>query len=161
MDELLELLENNARISLEDLAKVTGRSQKEVASRIKKYEKKGIILRYKTLINKNKLREEKDKVLALIEVKITPQKDLGFDYIAERIYKFEEVKTCYLVSGTFDLLLVVEGKDIQTVANFVAEKLAPLNSVRGTTTHFLLKKYKEDGVIFEKTKGKRRLSIAY
>ena len=161
MDQILRVLEDNARISLEDLSKITNIPIKELQAKIKKYEKKGVILKYKAVIDKTKANENTENVLALIEVKITPQKDAGFDYIAEKIYKFPEVKTCYLVSGTFDLLLVIEGKDIHTVANFVAEKLAPLNAVKGTTTHFLLKKYKEDGIIFKKTKGRKRLSIAY
>jgi DNA-binding Lrp family transcriptional regulator len=100
-------------------------------------------------------------VRALIEVNITPQKDLGFDKIAERIYSFAEVTSCYLVSGTYDLLLIVEGRDLQTVAGFVAQKLAPLENVRGTTTHFLLKKYKEDGVILKHKEENKRIAISY
>ncbi|MCM8819184.1 MAG: Lrp/AsnC family transcriptional regulator [Candidatus Omnitrophica bacterium] len=160
MDEILEILESNARISLEDLSKLTGRSVKFLEQKIKEYEKKGIIVKYKTVIDKNKIKNS-GSVVALIEVKVTPQKDVGFDLIAERIYKFEEVKSCYLVSGTYDLLLIVEGKDIHSVADFVSEKLAPLNSVRGTVTHFMLKKYKEDGVILTKREKNQRLAIAY
>ncbi|MCK5492153.1 MAG: Lrp/AsnC ligand binding domain-containing protein, partial [Candidatus Omnitrophica bacterium] len=100
-------------------------------------------------------------VSALIEVKITPQKDVGFDSVAERIYRFPEVKSCYLLSGTYDLLLFVEGKDIQTVASFVSEKLAPLNLVKGTATHFMLKKYKEDGVVLVNESRNKRLPITY
>ena len=95
------------------------------------------------------------------EVSITPQKEVGFDHIAERIYSFPEVTSCYLVSGTYDLLVVVEGDNIQTVANFVASKLSPLENVRGTTTHFLLKKYKEDGHILKRVKEQKRLNISY
>ncbi|MCM8787543.1 MAG: Lrp/AsnC family transcriptional regulator [Candidatus Omnitrophica bacterium] len=160
MDEILEILESNARISLDDLSKLTGRSAKFLEQKIKEYEKKGIIVKYKTVIDKNKIKNS-GAVVALIEVKVTPQKDVGFDLVAERIYKFEEVKSCYLVSGTYDLLLIVEGKDIHSVANFVSEKLAPLNSVRGTVTHFMLKKYKEDGVILTKKEKNQRLAIAY
>ena len=98
---------------------------------------------------------------ALIEVSVTPQKDVGFDSIAERIYSFPEVTSCYLVSGTYDLLLVVEGNNIQTVANFVASKLSPLDNVRGTATHFLLKKYKEDGQVLKKKTEGKRLAISY
>ncbi len=160
MDEILKILENNARIDVEDLAKLTKKSKTEVEKAIKKYEKKGIIVKYKTVINKELL-EEDPPVIALIEVKVAPQKDVGFDNIAQRIYRFPEVKSCYLLSGTYDLLLVVEGKDIHTVASFVAEKLAPLSSVKGTVTHFMLKKYKEDGVILVKEEKNKRLAITY
>lgn len=160
MEEILEILENNARVSLEDLQRLTGKNQKEINQTIKSYEKKGVIVKYKTVINKDKLKGEKG-VIALIEVKVSPQKDVGFDLVAERIYQFEEVKSCYLLSGTYDLLLVVEGEDIHTVAGFVAEKLAPLSSVKGTATHFMLKKYKEDGVVLVKKEKNRRLPITY
>jgi DNA-binding Lrp family transcriptional regulator len=160
MDDILEVLENNARISFEDLQKLTGKKSKELQSIIKNYEKKGVIVKYKTIINKSKIKGNQG-VVALIEVKVSPQKDVGFDLIAERIYRFPEVKNCYLLSGTYDLLLVVEGEDIHTVASFVAEKLAPLSSVRGTATHFMLKKYKEDGIILVKKEKNRRLPITY
>ncbi|MFH1768707.1 MAG: Lrp/AsnC family transcriptional regulator [Candidatus Omnitrophota bacterium] len=160
MDEILELLEQNARLSLEDLAKLTGESVKDIQKRIKQYEKKGVIVKYKTMVNKDRLPEEKT-VLALIEVNVTPQKDVGFDHVAERIYRFPEVKSCYLISGTYDLLLVVEGKDIHTVASFVAEKLAPLSSIKGTVSHFMLKKYKEDGTVLVKQDQNKRLAITY
>jgi DNA-binding Lrp family transcriptional regulator len=160
MDEILEILEGNARVSLEDLERLTNRSKKEIERVIKNYERKGIIVKYKTVINKDKIRDEKS-VSAIIEVKVTPQKDVGFDLVAERIYRFPEVKSCYLLSGTYDLLLVLEGKDIHTVANFVSEKLAPLSAVKGTVTHFMLKKYKEDGVILVKEERNRRLAITY
>ncbi|MCD6583122.1 MAG: Lrp/AsnC family transcriptional regulator [Candidatus Omnitrophica bacterium] len=160
MDEILEILEENARISIEDLARLVKKSRKEVEQTIRKYEKKGVIAKYKTIINKERLKEE-IPVVALIEVRVTPQKDVGFDNIAQRIYRFPEVRSCYLLSGTYDLLLVVEGRDIQTVARFVSEKLAPLSSVKGTTTHFMLKKYKEDGVIFVKEERNKRLAITY
>lgn len=160
MDEILEILETNARVSLEDLAKLTGKSKKEIDKAIKSYEKKGIIVKYKTVINKERIKDG-NGVIALIEVRITPQKDVGFDAVAERIYKFPEVKSCYLLSGTYDLLLLVEGKDIHTVSSFVSEKLAPLNSIRGTVSHFMLKKYKEDGVILTKGEKNQRLAITY
>ena len=160
MDRILEILEDNARISIKDLAKLTGKKQKEVEKHIKKLERKGIIVKYKTIINEA-LTKEENNVKALIEVNLTPQKNVGFDYVAERIYRFPEVTSCYLLSGTYDLLLVVEGKNIHTVANFVASKLASLDHVQGTTTHFLLKKYKEDGIIFKKSKDVKRLAITY
>jgi len=154
------MLQSNARISIKDLSKLTGKSEKQVEKSIKDYEKKGVIVKYKTVIDRNKIQGDKG-VIALIEVKVMPQKDVGFDLVAERIYKFTEVKSCFLLSGTYDLLLIVEGEDIQTVANFVSEKLAPLNSVRGTATHFMLKKYKEDGIILEKKDKDKRLAITY
>ncbi|MBU2540571.1 MAG: Lrp/AsnC family transcriptional regulator [Candidatus Omnitrophica bacterium] len=161
MDEILEVLEKDARIRPEEIAKMLGKSTKFVKSAIKKYEKQGIIVKYKTLINKELLKEDRRRVRALIEVSVIPQKNLGFDYLAERIYKFPEVQSSYLVSGTYDLLLVVEGDDIHTVANFVAEKLAPMENVRATVTHFLLKKYKEDGDILKFRKENRRIAISY
>jgi len=160
MDEILEILEENARISLEDLAKLVKKDKKEVEKIIKKYERKGVIVKYKTVINKEKLKEEQS-VVAIIEVKVAPQKDVGFDNIAQRIYRFPEVKSCYLLSGTYDLLLIVEGKDMHAVASFVAEKLAPLSNVKGTVTHFMLKKYKEDGVVLVKEEKNKRLAITY
>lgn len=160
MEEILEILEDNARISLEDLEKLTGKNKKDVESVIKNYEKKGVIVKYKAVVNRDKLNGERG-VVALIEVQVTPQKDVGFDTVAERIYQFPEVKNCYLLSGTYDLLLIVEGKDIHTVASFVSEKLAPLNSVKGTVTHFMLKKYKEDGVVLVKKEKNKRLAITY
>jgi DNA-binding Lrp family transcriptional regulator len=161
MDEILEILEKDARTSPEDIARMTGESVACVRKMIKKFEKSGVILKYKTVVNKELLKDNHKLVRALIEVSIAPQKNLGFDYLAERIYQFPEVKTCYLVSGTYDLLLVVEGRDIQTVANFVAQKLAPLENVRGTVTHFLLKKYKEDGDILRSKAENRRVAISY
>jgi DNA-binding Lrp family transcriptional regulator len=160
MDEILEILEENARVSLEDLEKLTGKNKKEIERIIKNYEKKGVIVKYKTIINKEKIRDEKN-VIALIEVQVTPQKDVGFDQVAQRIYCFPEVKGCYLLSGSYDLLLIIEGKDIHTVASFVSEKLAPLKEVKGTVTHFMLKKYKEDGVILVKEEKNKRLAITY
>jgi len=161
MDEILEILEKNARISPEEIARMLKRSASSVKKAIKKLEKQGVILGYKTIINKELVREDDSEVRAIIEVRITPQKDVGFDKIAHRIYSFPEVKSCYLLSGTYDLLLVVEGRNIHTVSNFVAEKLAPLENVRGTTTHFLLKKYKEDGMILKHKEGDKRIAISY
>ena len=161
MDEILEILEKNARITPEEIAKMLKRNVSGVRKAIKKFEKQGVILGYKTIVNKELMREDDSEVRAIIEVRVTPQKDLGFDKIAQRIYSFPEVKSCYLLSGTYDLLLVVEGKNIHTVSNFVAEKLAPLENVRGTTTHFLLKKYKEDGMVLRHKEGDKRIAISY
>ena len=123
--------------------------------------KNGAIVKYKTIINQDLVKEGKKIVRALIEVGVTPEKNVGFDNLAERIYSFPEVSSCYLVSGTYDLLVVVEGEDIQTVSNFVGSKLSPLPQVRSTTTHFLLKKYKEDGQILKKKDDSKRLNISY
>ncbi len=161
MDEILRILEKDARRTPAEIARLTRKSTQKVKNTIKKYEKDGVILKYKAVINKELVRSEDSDVRALIEVNIVPQKDLGFDHIAERIYKFPEVTSCYLVSGTYDLLLVVEGKNIHTVSNFVAEKLACMENIRGTTTHFLLKKYKEDGVILRQKAENKRIAISY
>jgi DNA-binding Lrp family transcriptional regulator len=161
MDEILEILERDARVSPEEIAKMVRETAQKVKQKIRKYEKEGVIVRYKAVINKDLIEDDDAGVRALIEVNVTPQKDLGFDRIAERIYSFPEVSSCSLLSGTYDLLLTVEGKDLHTVARFVAEKLAPLENVRGTTTHFLLKKYKEDGVILKHREEDRRISISY
>ena len=161
MDVILELLEKDARISAQEIAKLTKKKVDEVKKKIKKYEKEGMILGYKTVINKELVEDEKAEVRALIEVKVAPQKDLGFDRVAERIFSFPEVTSCYLLSGTYDLLLVVEGRDLKTVSRFVAEKLSPMENVRGTVTHFLLKKYKEDGIMLKSKEENKRLAISY
>jgi len=161
MDEILEILEKDARATVEDIAKMLKKKPEVIKRAIKKYEKEGAILKYKAVINKELIKDADSEVRALIEVNIIPQKDLGFDKIAERIYSFPEVASCYLISGTYDLLLIVEGKDLHTVARFVAEKLAPLENVRGTATHFLLKKYKEDGVILKHREENKRIAISY
>jgi len=161
MDEILEILSDDARISAEEISKLTGKSVDTVKKAIKKYEKNGAIIKYKTLINHDLARDSKSFVRALIEVSVVPQKDVGFDYIAERIYSFPEVISCYLVSGAYDLLLVVEGEDIKTVSSFISLKLAPMEQVRSTTTHFLLQKYKEDGHILKKKARGKRLNISY
>ncbi len=160
MDQILEILEKNARVSISDIAKLTQKTKKEVEKYIKKMERKGVIVKYKTVINKRLVKKD-EGIQALIEVSLSPQKNVGFDYVAERIYKFPQVKSCYLLSGNYDLLVIVEGEDIHSVADFVASKLASLEHIQGTTTHFMLKKYKEDGVIFKKDKSTKRLAITY
>lgn len=161
MDEILEILENDARITTKEIAKMIGKSEDSVKKAIKKYEKSGGIVKYKTVINHDLVRESGSFVRALIEVSVSPQKNVGFESIAERIYSFPEVKSCYLVSGAYDLLITVEGENIQTVSNFVASKLSPLDHVSATTTHFMLKKYKEDGEILKKNAQGKRLNISY
>lgn len=161
MDEILEILEKDGRTSVEDIAKMLKKKPQGIKEAIKRYEKEGIILKYKAVINKDLLKAVDSNARALIEVNITPQKDVGFDKIAERIYSFPEVSSCYLISGTYDLLLIVEGPDLHTVSRFVAEKLAPSENVKGTVTHFLLKKYKEDGVILKHREENKRIAISY
>ena len=160
MDEILEILSEDARISIEEIAKLTGKSSASVKKAISQYEKNGAIVKYKTVINHDLVRESNSFVRALIEVSVSPQKGVGFDHIAERIYNFPEVNSCYLVSGAYDLLLVVEGENIQTVSNFIASKLSPMEHVRSTSTHFLLQKYKEDGQILKKKDRGKRLNIS-
>ncbi|MBL7081355.1 MAG: Lrp/AsnC family transcriptional regulator [Candidatus Omnitrophica bacterium] len=161
MDEILEVLEKDARISPQELARLLRRQPEQVKKAVKGFEKQGIIVGYKTIINRELLQDNNNFVSALIEVRVTPQKDVGFDKIAERIYSFPEVKSCYLLSGTYDLLILIEGRSIHTVSDFVAEKLASLEHVRRTTTHFLLKRYKEDGVILKRKRENKRIAISY
>lgn len=158
MKEIFEILEQNAQASPEQIAAMVNMPVAEVEKIIKQAEKDGTIIKYKTLINWSKL--GKEDVWALIEVRIAPQRDAGFDAIAERIYRFPEVYSAYLVSGTFDLAILVKGKNMQEIATFVTEKLAPLERVQSTVTHFLLKRYKESGEIFQFPKeANRRLPI--
>lgn len=147
MEEILEILESNARATAEEIALMLDKSVEEVRETIKKLEEDNVIVGYNTLINWDK--SSKENVTALIEVKVTPQRGQGFDKVAERIYRYPQVKACYLMSGGFDLTVIIEGKSMKDVALFVAEKLAPLDSVLSTATHFVLKKYKDEGVIFE------------
>lgn len=159
MDEILEILSQDARITSAEIAKMLGKPEEEIKKKIKGYEKDGTIVKYKTVINPDMIKEKEGSVRALIEVSVQPQKDKGFDELAERIYKFPEVTSCSLLSGTYDLLVVVEGDNILTVSNFVASKLSSLANVRSTATHFLLKKYKEDGYILKEKKKLKRLNI--
>ncbi|MDP8219481.1 MAG: Lrp/AsnC family transcriptional regulator [Candidatus Theseobacter exili] len=161
MDEILEILEKDARLTSEEIAVMTGKSTAEVEKRIKKYESEGVILKYKAVVNKEAVETDVKIVRALIEVKVIPQRNVGFDAIAKRIYSFSAVKSCYLLSGGYDLLVIVEGEDMHSVSSFVSEKLATLENVQGTVTHFLLKKYKEDGDILHKIDGDKRLSISF
>lgn len=159
MKEIVEILQRDARTTPEDIASMVGRSAAEVRKEIKRLEKEGVILKYKAVVNMEVLPRSGRPVRALIEVRTVPQKNVGFDRIAERIYLFPEVKSCYLLSGGYDLLLTVEGDDIQSIGNFVAEKLAPMENVQGTVTHFLLKKYKEDGDVLVSRPKDRRLAV--
>lgn len=157
MDEILEILERNSNTDIENIAVMLGKSVEEVQAEIKKLEQDGIIVGYKALINWEKT--ERETVTALIEVKITPQRGEGFDKVAERIYRYPQVKACYLMSGGFDLTVLIEGKSMKEVALFVAEKLAPLENVLSTATHFVLKKYKDKGIIFEEKEKDDREAV--
>jgi DNA-binding Lrp family transcriptional regulator len=158
MKRILEILQNNAKASVEEIATMTGLSKSEVEKGIKKMEKEGVIVGYKATINWEKAGEE--LVHALVDVKVIPERGRGYDAIAERIYRFPEVKALYLVSGMYDLSVLVEGRTMKDVASFVSEKLAPLEQVQGTVTHFLLKKYKENGMIFAEVEEGKRLAIS-
>lgn len=157
MLEILELLEKDSRITVQEIAVRLGLSEEAVANQIREYEKQGVIVGYTTMVNWEKT--ERENVTALIEVKITPQKLEGFDRAAERIYKFPEVTSCYLMSGGFDLTVIIEGKTLKEVAMFVSQKLAPLESVLSTSTHFVLKKYKDEGRIFSSNETDNREAI--
>ena len=158
MDEILEVLEKNSRYKDEEIATMTGKTVEEVREAIRDYEEKNIIAGYTTLINWENTGTE--TVTALIEVKITPQRGVGFDKVAERIYKFNQVKACYLMSsGGFDLTVIVEGKTMKEVALFVSDKLSIQEYVTGTATHFVLKKYKDHGRIFKERKNDGREAI--
>ena len=154
LNEILKILEEDARTTPRQIAAMTGKAEDDVKKLIQQAEEERTILKYKTMIDWNKAGEE--QVYALIEVKITPQRDVGFDSIAERIYRFPQARTVYLVSGTYDLAVIARGKTMNEIAAFVTQKLAPIEGVRGTMTHFLLKKYKEDGEIMEGGDGNRR-----
>lgn len=158
MKEIFEILEQNARATTEQIATMVDRPVSEVETIVKQAEKDGTILKYKTIINWTKLGE--GDIWALIEVRVTPQRGVGFDAIAERIYQFPEVYSAYLVSGTYDLAILVKGKNMQEISSFVTEKLAPLERVQSTVTHFLLKRYKENGETFHLPKEiNKRLPI--
>lgn len=155
MDEILEILEKNSRYTDEQIAVMAGKTVEEVREAIRDYEERSIIAGYTTLINWENT--GKETVTALIEVKITPQRGVGFDKVAERIYKFDQVRACYLMSsGGFDLTVIVEGKTMKEVAMFVSSKLSIQEYVVGTATHFVLKKYKDHGTIFKEEKKDNR-----
>ena len=146
MDNILKILEDNANLSTEQLAIMCNKEKGDIQKLIQKYEKDGVILGYKTMIDWDKT--DREYVNALIELKITPQRDRGFDRVAERIYNYPEVQSLYLMSGSFDLAVLLEGRTMKEVAYFVARKLATLEDVVATSTHFVLRKYKDKGVIY-------------
>ncbi len=158
MDELLKLLRKNALESPKDLAQMLNISEDEVKAKIEDYEKKGIIRAYKAIVNEDQL--ELDRVRAVIEVKITPEREGGFDRIAGRVSKFPEVESLFLMSGGYDLLVFVKGDTLKEVASFVSEKLATIEGVVSTGTHFMLKTYKDQDVLMDTEKPDEKLKVS-
>ena len=158
MDPLLKLLEEHALRTPEELGRMLNMPAADVKRRIKQYEEDKIIIGYKAVINDDKV--DSDLVKAVIEVRIQPEREGGFDRIARRIAKFDEVTSLFLMSGGYDLLIFVEGRSLREVAQFVAEKLATLNGVNSTGTHFMLKTYKEQGVLMEGAEEVERLKVS-
>ena len=147
-EQILAIIEKNSRISVKELAVILGAEEIDVANELKALEEEGIICGYHTMIDWEKT--DIEKVTALIEVRITPQRGQGFDKLAERIYKYPEVNSVYLISGGYDLLVSLEGKSLKQVSSFVSDKLTTLDGVLSTATHFVLKKYKDHGTILGK-----------
>ncbi len=157
LKDVLKILENDARTTPRQIATMTGRPVAEVNKLIKQAEKDRIILKYKTAVNWDRVEDE--QVWALIEVKVKPEPEAGFDSIAERVAQYPQVRSLYLASGTYDLLLVVLGKSERTVADFVSQNLAHIDGVEATVTHFVLKRYKEDGELLEGGEGVKRQPV--
>lgn len=157
MDTILKLLRDNPKLTAEEIAKQLNLPVVEVEKKIKEWEGNGTILGYRAVINEEKLALE--VVRALIEVKVTPERGGGFDRIAERIAKYPEVRSCYLMSGDYDLMVVVEGEKLQEVARFVSEKLATIPGVISTSTHFMLKPYKEQGILIKSEENFEHLPV--
>ena len=158
MDKLLSILKNNALETPENIARMLNLSVADVKTRIADYEKKGVIRGYQAVVNEDQL--DLAQVTAVIEVKVTPERGGGFNRIAERISRFPEVHTAYLMSGTYDLLLFVSGPTLKDVASFVSEKLAPIEGVLSTSTHFMLKTFKRLGLLMETQHDDERLQVS-
>lgn len=156
-NKILSILEKNSRIDVHDLAVLLGESEVDVANAIGELEKDKIICGYHTMINWDKTSDE--KVTALIEVRVTPQRGRGFDHIAERIYNYPEVDAIYLMSGAYDFMVMLEGRSLKEVSRFISEKLSTLEPVISTATHFVLKKYKEHGTVFEQMHEDERMLV--
>lgn len=156
--KILEVLEKDARTAPRDIAVLIAEDESTVAAQIDAMEKEGVILGYKAIVNPERVKD--DKVACLIEVSVQPERGHGFDKIAERIYCFPEVRSVYLVSGGYDLLIVIEGQTMREIADFVIEKLSVLPNVRSTASHFLLKKYKELGTILVEPNGQERIPVS-
>ena len=160
MNEIAELLQKDARLTPEVIASMLNKTVDEVRDKIRQMEDDGTIIKYSAVINEEKLPKQKDKVVAFIEIQVQPEREKGFDALAERIYQFPQVTSLYLMSGRYDLLAVVEGDNLKEVAYFVSDKLSTLDNVKSTTTHFLLKKYKENGTMLIKQNKLERLNVA-
>jgi DNA-binding Lrp family transcriptional regulator len=158
MDPLLTLLKRDARTQPEDLARELNVSAEEVKARIARFEEDGVIVGYQAILDADKTGEE--SVTAVIEVKITPERGGGFDRLAARISQFDEVKSCYLMSGPYDLLVFAEGRTLQAIAGFISEKLSTIHGVISTATHFRLKAYKENGTMLHREKAEPRLAVS-
>lgn len=156
--ELLEVLEKNSRTEIKDLAVMLDENEADIAVQMTQLEKDKVIFGYHTMINWDKVMV--DRVTALIEVRVTPQRGDGFDNIAQRIYQFDEVSAVYLMSGAFDLTVIVEGRTMKEVALFVAQRLAPIDQVLSTSTHFVLKRYKDHGVVLEEDEKDERMLVS-
>lgn len=157
--EILEILDENSRVDLNTLAKMAGVTTEEAEVIIQKLEDQKVIIDYSTMIDWRKV-DGHEGVTAMIDVKVTPKRGVGFDEIAERIYRFQEVESVYLMSGVYDLSVVIRGRSMSDVARFVSEKLSTLDSVVSTTTHFILKKYKHDGKVFETGDDDKRIVVS-
>jgi DNA-binding Lrp family transcriptional regulator len=152
MHRILELIEKHSDITPGEIAVMLDMPETDVKNAIAQFEREGIIVGRKTVINWNKT--DREYVTAFIELKVTPQQDKGFDQIAEAFYQYDQVRSVYLMSGAFDLALIIEGRSLKEVALFVSEKLAPMDTVISTATHFVLKKYKDDGLFIESAEKK-------
>ena len=159
MEEILNLLQENARLSVKDIAAMTKKTEAEVQAIIDKLEKDGVILKYSAIVNPEKVTQTNKAVQAVIEIQVAPEREHGFDAIAERIYRFPQVKSLYLMSGGYDLQVIIEGESLQEVAFFVARKLSTLNGVRSTKTHFVLKTYKENEIVYVDEKKDSREGV--
>lgn len=157
-EKILTIIEKNSKLSAKDIAAILGENEAKVSREISEMEAEGIICGYHTLINWDKTGEE--KVDALIEVKVTPQRGMGFDKIAERIYQYDEVAAIYLMSGAFDFTVFIQGKTMREVASFVSSKLSPMESILSTSTHFVLKKYKDHGTVIEQDRTDERMKVS-
>ncbi|GAE30336.1 Lrp/AsnC family transcriptional regulator [Halalkalibacter hemicellulosilyticus] len=156
--EILQIIESNGRIPVATLAKMVDISEEQTEAILKQLEEEKVILSYSAVIDWSKV-QKREGVTAVIDVKVTPQRGVGFDQVAERIYRFPEVKAVYLMSGAYDLSVVIEGNTMQETSRFVSDKLSTIDSVISTTTHFQLKKYKHDGVVFEQGEEDRRIVV--
>lgn len=157
-EKILTIIEKNSRLTVKDIASILGEAEAKVAAEIEAMENEHIICGYHTLINWDKTQDE--RVDALIEVKVTPQRGLGFDSIAQRIYQYDEVDAVYLMSGSFDFTVLISGKTMKEVASFVSSKLSPMDSVLSTATHFVLKKYKDHGTVIEQPRVDERMKVS-